>query len=170
MLGIGHDIRGWNVPERTDVSGQLANPATANLLLLSWAEVMGIADHPAFSAAQRDIHHGTFPGHPHSQSLYPVGGFQRMEADAALGRTPGVVVLYAKASEHLDAAVIHPHRDGHVVFPHRVAQKISDGIRHVENVRYPVELGLSHLEGVVILFRHDNASQIKISNRFQNLI
>ena len=133
---------------RADVAGELADPAAADLLLLAQAQVVRVADHAALAAAQRDVHHGALPGHPHGQRADRVDGLLRVEADAALARAAGVVVLDAEAAEDLDRAVVHAHRDAEVVLAHRPAQELARAGVEVQELGDLVELGLGHLEGV----------------------
>ena len=68
------------------------------------AEVVRIADHAALAAAERDVHDGALPGHPHREGPDRVERLLRVEADPALARAPGVVVLHAEAPEDLARA------------------------------------------------------------------
>ena len=61
---------------------------------LSCARVDG---HAALGAAERHVDQGALPGHPHRQRANLVEVGRRVEAQAALGRTAGDVVLDAVA-------------------------------------------------------------------------
>ena len=74
-----------------------------------------------------------------------------MEADAALRRAAGVVVLHAEAPEHLHVAVVHADGNGELVLAQREAEQVPRRLIEVENVRHLVELGLGHLERVECL-------------------
>ena len=114
----------------------------------------GIADHAALAAAERDVHDRALPGHPHGEGAHGVERLLRVEADAALGRAAGVVVLHAEAAEHLHVAVVHAHRDRELVLAQREAQQLARGRVEVEDVGDLVELGLRHLERIECLAAH----------------
>ena len=104
VLGVGHDVGRRDVPEGADVLGDGPDPAPAQPFLLPLAEVVRVADDAALAAAERDVHDGALPGHPHGESAHRVDGLERMETDAAFARTAGIVVLDAEAAEDLDGA------------------------------------------------------------------
>src|SRR5207249_2515940 len=89
----------------------LARVAPGESLQLAFAQVLGVADHPALGAAEGEPGDGALPGHPHGQRLDLVKGDVGVIADAALGRSPGDVVLDAEALEHPNRAVVHLHRE-----------------------------------------------------------
>ncbi len=115
---------------------------------------MRIADHAALAAAERDVHHGALPGHPGGQRAHRVDGLLGVEADAALGRAAGVVVLDSEAAEDLDPAVVHSDRDREVVLTLWPAQELSQTLLELQSVGDRVELPLGHLE-CVELFAHE---------------
>src|SRR5271166_4156997 len=105
VLGVGHNIRRWYVGDRTDISGHLTHPAAADQLLLPRTEVVGIANDTALCSAQRNVHHGALPRHPHRQGADRVNRLLRMEPDTTLPRSTRVVVLHAEAPEDFHRAV-----------------------------------------------------------------
>src|SRR5512141_173177 len=117
VLGVGHDVGGGDVAEGADVLGQDPDPAAAETLLLALAEVMRVANDAALAAAERDVHDGALPGHPHRQGADRVDRLLGGEADAALAGPAGIVVLAAEAVEHADAAVVHADGDREMVLP-----------------------------------------------------
>src|SRR5512143_735849 len=62
------------------------------------AQVVRIADDAALRATERDVDDGALPRHPHRERADRVDGFLRVEADAALARSAGVVVLHAETA------------------------------------------------------------------------
>src|ERR1019366_4114037 len=76
-------------------------------LQLALAHCLGIADHAALGATERDIDHSALPGHPTGKGAHFVQGDIGRVAYAALGRATGDVVLHPEAGEYFDVAVIH---------------------------------------------------------------
>ena len=72
---------------------------------------VGIADDAAFAAAEGDVDHGAFPGHPGGQRADFVEGDVGREADAAFGGAARNGVLHAIAGEDLQAPVVELHRN-----------------------------------------------------------
>ena len=70
-----------------------------------------IADHAALGAAERNVHHRAFPGHPRCQRAHFVQRHVGREADAALGRPARQRMLHPVAGEHLDASIVQLHRN-----------------------------------------------------------
>ena len=101
VLGGGHDVRRRDIGLGTDVARHLPHPPAADLLLLPLAQVVRITDHAALGAAEGDVHHGALPGHPHGQRANGVERLLGVEANAALARAAGIVVLHAEAAEDL---------------------------------------------------------------------
>ncbi len=65
VLGTGHDVRRRHVEHGPHVAGDGSHPGPTQILLFSHAEVVRIANHAALAAAQRNVHHGALPRHPH---------------------------------------------------------------------------------------------------------
>jgi hypothetical protein len=146
VLRVGHHIRGRYIAHRTDLPRHLAHPATANLLLLPRAKIMRIADYSTLRSAERNIHHGAFPRHPHGERAYRIDRLLRVEPDAALARSACIVVLYAETAENLHHPVVHAHRDGKLKFAQRVPQEIFGGGIKPQVFGHFVELGLRDLK------------------------
>jgi hypothetical protein len=155
VLAGGHDVGGGHVGHGTDVPGELAHPASADLLLLALREVVGVADDAALAAAERDVHHRAFPGHPGGEGADGVERLLRVEADAALRGAAGVVVLHAEAAEDLDPSVVHADGNREAVLPQRPAEQLAGGRVEIQDRRHLVELRLCHLECIHALDRHD---------------
>ena len=83
---------------------------------------LGSQDNAALAAAERDINHGAFPGHPGRQCADGVDCLFRMETDVALGGTTGIIVLDAESFKYLGRTVVLFYRREKVRFPHRVFQ------------------------------------------------
>jgi hypothetical protein len=149
-----HHVRRGHVHERADLARDLAHPATTDRLLLARAEVVRIADDASLAAAERNVDHRAFPGHPHRQRPHRVHGFLRVESNAALAGTARVVVLYPETAEHLHRAIVHADGNAEVVLAHGIAQHLPRRLVETELVRDLVELGLRHRECVVGLLGH----------------
>ena len=148
VLGVGHDIGGRNVLQRADVADDLPTQPRQICFLLAHGEIVRIADDPALAAAEGNVDHGAFPGHPGGQGLDRVDGFLGVEADAALAGTAGIVVLHAETLEDLDRPVVHPDRDRKVIFSQRVSQQVSGCLIQVQFLGNIIELLLCHFESV----------------------
>ena len=74
-----------------------------------------IADHAAFAAAERNVDHGAFPGHPGSQRAHFVQRHVGRKADAALGGAARDGMLHAIAGEDFEPAVVELHRNVTVI-------------------------------------------------------
>ncbi len=143
-----HDVRSGDVLQGADVAGDLADPAAADLFLLTVGELAGVADHAALAAAQGDVNHGGLPGHPGGQGAHGVDGLVGVEADAALRGAAGIAVLHAEALEHLDGPVVHAHGDVEVELPGGGAQEVAATLVQAQLLGHGIELLLGHFERV----------------------
>ena len=126
-IGRGVDIGRGHILVGTDEVGHSAHVAAAEAFKLAARHALGVADHAALAAAQRDVHHRGLPGHPRGQRPDRVDGFIGMEANAAFRGAAGIIVLHAKALESLIAAIIHQHGDAEMQLAHRHAQESVHG-------------------------------------------
>ena len=154
VLGAGHHFRRRHIHVGAEFMGKLSDPGPAEPLLFAQAEKMRVADDPAAAAAEGEADQGALPSHPHGQGPDGVDRFLRMEADAALGGSPRIVVDDAKSTEDTDPPVIHPQRDEELMLFHRGTQERSRREVQSQPVRRPVELELSRDEGVERFFVH----------------
>src|SRR5215216_8117439 len=74
-------------------------------------ELGRIDDDTSLTATQRDIHCGTFPGHPHGEGTYRIDCFVRMEANTTFVRTTRVIMLDTETGENLQRTIIHAYRN-----------------------------------------------------------
>ncbi len=102
----------------------LPHEPAADALLLARTQEPRIALHEPLAAAERQIEERAFPRHPHRQRPGILWTRGPAEADAALGRTAGVVVLHAIATEDARAAIVHLDRNREVKLAHRRSQEI----------------------------------------------
>ncbi len=150
----GHDLRrGVHVGRRhvlvfADEVRDAAHVAPAQPLEFRHRQALGVADDAALAAAQRDVDDGGLPGHPGRQRPDGVDGLIGMEADAALGRAAGVVVLHAEALEGLVGAVVHLDGDAEMHLTHGHAQECVHGRREAQQFGRFVKLVLSDLKGI----------------------
>ncbi len=110
-LLVRADVRGRDVLLRADDRHDLAGVATGHPLELVAAEQPRVDGHAALRAAVRDADERALPRHPHREGADLVHVRVGVEADAALGRAAGEVVLHAVALEDLQRAVVAPQRD-----------------------------------------------------------
>ena len=121
-LRIGVDVRRGHVAVRTDDVHDFGCVAAGDALQFAGRKQIGIADHAAFAAAERDVHHRAFPGHPGRQGAHFIERDVGSEANSALGRSANNGMLDAIAGEDLQAAVVELHRDVHRQLERRGAQ------------------------------------------------
>ena len=95
----------------SDEVDDLGGVAARERLQFAIGEHVRIADHAALAAAERDVDHRAFPGHPGGQRAHFVQRHVGREADAALGRAARDGVLHAIAGEDFQPAVVQLHRD-----------------------------------------------------------
>ena len=86
-LLIGIDVGRGHVAFRSDEVDDLGGVAAGELFELGVGEHVGIADDAALAAAERDVDHGAFPGHPGGERAHFVEGDVGGEANAAFGGT-----------------------------------------------------------------------------------
>ena len=123
-LLVGVDVRGGNVLLWADKLDQFRGVAAGHAFQLADGHLLGVADHAALGAAERDVDHGALPRHPTGQRANLIQGDVGGIADSALARTARNRVLHPEAGEDLDASVVHHHRDVHDHFACRVAQHL----------------------------------------------
>ncbi len=109
---VGADVRGRDVLLGADLVDDLRRVAAGHPFELAPRQLLGVANHAAFCAAERDVHQRALPGHPHGERLDLVERDVRVVADAALGRAARDVVRDAVALVRDDRAVVHRHRRG----------------------------------------------------------
>src|SRR5438034_1101099 len=100
--------------------------------------------HAALGPAEGNVHERGLPRHDGGQSQHLVVVGLRVVADAALARPPCAVVLDAVAGEHLDVAVVHPHRHLHLHFAERGEQDAPQVALEVDEVGGAVELAMGN--------------------------
>jgi hypothetical protein len=144
------DVGSRHVLLKAEHPADLANVGAREALELAGRHLLGIADDPAFRAAQRNVDDGRFPGHPRRESANRVDGLVGVEADAALRRSARVVVLNSEAVEDLRRAVVHLDREPHVELTHGPPQKLMDGRIELQDLGSLVELALGDVEGIVV--------------------
>ena len=108
-LGVGPHVRGGDVGFRADHRLDLGGEAAGQALQLLAAHRARIAGHAALRAAEGDLDQRALPGHPHGECADVIEIGLRVEAETALGRAAGHVVLDAVAREHADRAVVQLH-------------------------------------------------------------
>ena len=136
MSGAGMSRSG---PSSSDISVVNRRVSRSSSVALS---VLGIDDHAALGAAERQAHHGGLPGHEHGQRASVGEGHRGVIAQAALGGSAGDVVLDAEARVHPETAVVHLHREVHDQLALDVPQHRGQGGIEVELPGCGVEMVL----------------------------
>src|SRR3990167_839249 len=86
----------------------------------------GIHYHATFAAAERNIHDGCFPCHPHRKSHHLLARHSRMETDTALVWSAYIVVLRAISDEYFCRTVIHLDRYRYLDHPVGIEQTLKN--------------------------------------------
>src|SRR3989339_306793 len=144
----GVDIRGRHILLRADDPSDLVDVGPAQPLLFTLGHLLGVADHAALPAAQRQVEQGTLPGHPGGQRADGVYGLIGMETDSTLAGSLGVVVLDAESLEYLYRSVVHADRNRNVEFARGHPQdRLNTGIQ-MEYLCALVELPLCYCKRI----------------------
>ena len=138
-LGIGVDVGRRDVLPGADDGQNSACVPPREMFDFVGRHLLGVAGDAAFAAAERNIHHGAFPGHPRGESLNLVERHPGMEANAPFGRAARGVVLDAVAFKATDFAVVHPHG-------HRDRENTLRGAHHSADVVVEIEDIGGHFE------------------------
>jgi hypothetical protein len=110
----------------------------------------GLQMMPPF-AAEGDVGHGAFPGHPRRQRAHFVGGDVGVIADAALAGAAHARMQRAIADERLHAAVVRLDRELQRGQARHGAEVVAQSIRQIDDVvRRGVELLLRDAVGVEV--------------------
>ena len=109
-------------------------------------ELVGGAVDAALGAAERDAGDGGLPGHQRGQRADLVDVDLGVEADAALVRAPGAVVLDAVAGEDVDLAVGELDRDLHGDLAVRRPEDDAQVVRKLEAVAGDLEVVADDVE------------------------
>ncbi len=138
----------------TDILGDLADPAAAELFMLSGAQIVRIAHDAAFTSAQRDIDHRAFPRHPHREGTNDIDIFHRMETDSPFAGAARIVMLNPEPPEYPDLAVVHANGDAEMVFPQRITEQVPGRLVQIEKISHSVELSLGYFKWIVRFISH----------------
>ena len=99
-LLVGVNIRGRDVLERPDVVRNGPDVSARHQFEIMPGELQGIDNNAALGAAEGDVHDRTLESHQERELAGMLRAHLGMEANAALGRSACVVVLYAVSREH----------------------------------------------------------------------
>jgi hypothetical protein len=108
MSGAGMSVFGPMTARSSSVNRRVSPPSPRR-------RALGVDDHAPLGAAERQVHHGALPGHPHREADTLLAGHAGMEAEPALVGPADAVVLGAVAGEGLDGAVVALDGHGHLV-------------------------------------------------------
>ncbi len=134
---VGADVGGRDVLLRPDLVDDLARVAARHPLELAAGELLGIDDHAALRAAERQAHQRALPRHRHRQALDLVLRDAVVVADAALGGAARDVVGDAVARVHVHGPVVRGDGD-------RDLDRFLAALEDVDQVRVDAE-GLADL-------------------------
>ena len=141
-LGVGRDVGRGDVPIRPENDGDPLREAAREPFEFELGELLGIDGDAALGAAERDVHQSGLPGHDGGQAQDFVVVGVEMVADPAFAGPPRPVVLDAVPGEHLDAAVVHAHRNLHLHLAERPHENAPHVLLEVDQVGGALELAV----------------------------
>src|SRR5262249_10407366 len=106
-VGSG-DVALWSEP-----AGKFGRIAARETLEFAAGHFARVADDAALGAAEGNVDDGALPSHPSSQSAYFIQAHVGGETNSAFAGSPDRGMENAIASEDLQRAVVHSHRDVH---------------------------------------------------------
>ena len=109
-LTVGVHVGRRNVAVASDQDRDLGRESPRHVLELVERQLVRVDDDAALRAAERDVDHGAFPGHPHRERLDLVQRDVGVVANAALGGSAVDVVLHAVTREDACVAVVELDR------------------------------------------------------------
>ena len=139
-LRVGVDVGRGDVAVGAQHDGDALGEAAGEPLELEVREPPRIYRDAALRPPEGDVHQGRLPRHDGRQAEDLVVVRLGMVADAALARAAGAVVLDPVPGEHLDAPVVHPHRDLDLHLPERRHENAAHVVFEVDEVGGAVEL------------------------------
>ncbi len=108
---VGVDVRRRHVGVGAEHVDDPRRVATRHFLELGRAHGLRIAPHATLRAAEGNVDHRAFPGHPGGESLHLFERDVEVEPDATLRRPARSVVLNPISLVHFDLAVVQHDRD-----------------------------------------------------------
>ena len=141
-LGVGVHVRRRDVAVRPEHDGDALREAPGEALQLELGELLRVHRHAALRAAERDVHQRRLPCHDRREAQHLVVIRLGVVADPPLAWSARAVVLDAVPGEHLDAAVVHPHRHLDLDLAERGHQDAAHVLLEVDEVGGAVELTL----------------------------
>ncbi len=107
--GVGVDVRRRDVAIGAHEAGERPRIGATQAFQFGVGQRCRIDADTAFGAAERQVGNGALEGHPEGQGDDLVHGHGRVIADAALGRTAGIVVTAAPGGKGTERTVVHAH-------------------------------------------------------------
>src|SRR5271167_2286390 len=147
-LLVGADVRGRNVALGTKPFAEFGGVAASNAFEFVFGKLGRIADDAALGAAEGNVDHGAFPGHPGGEGADFVDGDVGIEADTALAWATNGGVQDTVTSENLDLATVHADGDVNRDFLAGILQVAVDTVFEAEFLRGGFEARLSRLVNV----------------------
>ncbi len=146
-LLVGADVRGGDVLLRADHRHQLGGVPAGDPLQLVAGQRFRVDPDTALGTAVGNADQRALPGHPHGQRADLVDVGLRVEADAALGRAAGQVVLHPEPVQDLDPAVVAAQRHGDGDLPPGGPEQVVEPVIEAELSDSLGELVLRRLPG-----------------------
>ena len=119
-------------PMKSTISRRVA---ARDALQFAVRKQVGIADHAALGAAERDVDHRALPRHPRSQRAHFVERHVGRVANAALARAARDRMLHAIAGEHFEPPVVELHRNVDGDLARRRAQHFLHAVVEAQTAR-----------------------------------
>jgi len=139
-LRVGVDVGGRDVAVGAEHDRDALGEAAREALQLELGKLLRVHRHAALGAPEWDVHERGLPRHDGREAEHFVVVRLGVVPDATLAWSACAVVLDAVAGEHLDTAIVHPHRHFHLDFAERVHQDVPHVLLEVDQVGGALEL------------------------------
>src|ERR1700730_17892328 len=152
MHGVGIHDPGHDLLVRVDVRTediffwtqhlhQVRRVASGEPLEFTLGHLVWIANHPAGCAAEGDIYHRAFPGHPTGECPRLVKSYVGAVTQATLGRPTIDGVLHPESGKCLQRSIVHLYRYVHDDLAGGIAQDLPQAVVELELLRRQVGSG-----------------------------
>src|ERR1700733_9609131 len=106
---IRAEIGSGNVALGANPIGEFSGVAASHALEFLLGHFLRIANDSALRAAEGNVHHGAFPGHPGRECAHFIERDVRRIADPTFAGTSNQRMLHAIASKYFEPAIIHSY-------------------------------------------------------------
>ena len=161
---IGVHVGRGNIALGPDDVHDLGRIAAGDAFQFAGRKQIGIANDAALCAAERNIDHRAFPGHPGGERAHFIEGDVGSEANAAFGRSARDGVLHAIAGEYFQAAVVELDGDVDGQFEGGGAQNFAQPSSRLSRSAASSNRAAAESQGLISLSRRSRLENHRASN------